>query len=57
MAMRGRAKIRYVVQCNTHGAENKLWAGRMVLVSKPDHKRQRMGGCPVCNNEARRHVE
>lgn len=54
MAMRGKAKVRYGVQCNTHGAENKLWAGRMVIVSKPQNKRQKMGGCPVCNAEARR---
>lgn len=54
MAMRGKAKIRYGVQCNTHGAENKLWGGRMVIVSKPQNKRQKMSGCPVCNAEARR---
>ena len=54
MAMRGKAKVRYGVQCNIHGAENKLWAGRMVLVAKPQNKRQKMGGCPICNAEARR---
>lgn len=54
MAMRGKAKIRYGVQCNTHGTENKLWTGRMVIVSKPQNKRQKMSGCPVCNAEARR---
>lgn len=54
MAMRGKAKVRYGVQCNTHGAENKLWAGRMVLVSKPQNKRERLGGCPMCAAEARK---
>ena len=53
MAMRGRAKIRYGVQCNRHGLESKLWDGRMVLVSKPQNKRQRTNGCPMCNADQR----
>ena len=51
--MRGKAKIRFGVQCNKHGAENKLWAGRAVIVSKPHNTRQRMAGCPICNAETR----
>jgi hypothetical protein len=51
--MRGKAKIRYGVQCNKHGAESKLWAGRQVIVSKPQNKRLKHGGCPICNAEAR----
>lgn len=54
MAMRGKAKVRYGVHCNTHGAENKLWDGRMILVPRPQNKRQRLGGCPLCNAESRR---
>ncbi len=49
-----KAKIRYVVQCKTHGTESKLWAGKMVAVPKPTNKRDRMGGCPVCAAEARK---
>lgn len=51
---RGKAKIRYGVQCDRHGHENKLWAGRMVIVSKPKNKRERLGGCPVCAAENRK---
>lgn len=54
MAMRGKSKVRYGVQCNVHGSENKLWAGRMVIVAEPKNKRQKMSGCPICNAEARR---
>lgn len=53
---KGKAKIRYAVECKTHGHESKLWAGRMVLVSKPQHARQRQAGCPICAAEARAEV-
>lgn len=48
-----KAKIRYVVQCNTHGRESDLWDGRMVVVTKPVNKRERNGGCPICASEKR----
>lgn len=52
--MRGKAKKRFGVQCNQHGVESKLWAGRVVLVSEPKNTRQRFSGCPLCNAEKRR---
>lgn len=45
----GKAKIRHLVHCPTHGVESKNWAGRMVPVPKPLHKRDKLAGCPVCN--------
>lgn len=52
-AIKRRAKLIYVVEWKQHGTESDKWAGRMVLVSKPQNKRERMGGCPICKAEAK----
>ena len=50
--MSGKAKIRYVVQCTKHGVESKDWAGKQVVVPKPQNKNQKNKlGCPVCHGE------
>lgn len=51
-----RAKRIHIVQCAEHGSESDKWAGRMVRVSQPMNKRQRMGGCPICAAQARAKV-
>lgn len=45
-------KVRYVVQCNRHGAESKDWHGKQVVVQKPKtNKDRKEGGCPHCKAE------
>lgn len=51
--VKGKAKIRYIVACQVHGRESDAWAGKQVVVQRPQHKRQRLGGCPVCKAEQR----
>lgn len=47
------AKTRYIVQCNRHGHESKDWAGKQVVVPRPQTKAERRdGGCPLCRAEA-----
>lgn len=45
-------KARYVVQCQKHGIESKNYVGRMVFVGRPETKKQRHAGCPLCKAEA-----
>ena len=48
-----RAKIHYVVQCDRHGVSVAKAVGKSVKMAKPIHKRDRMGGCPICAAEAK----
>lgn len=51
-------KIRYIAACAKHGAESKDWAGRMIVVPRPQNSVQRKeGGCHLCAAERRREVE
>lgn len=52
--MSGKAKLRYVVQCQKHGKESKDWAGKQVVVAQPKNKTEKYKlGCPECAVEAR----
>lgn len=55
MANKAKQKTKrfYVVECKTHGMESDKWAGRMVKVGRPLHKRDSNSGCPLCAAEAR----
>lgn len=45
---------RYIVQCLRHGVESKDWAGKQVVVPRPQNKAgRRDGGCPHCATERR----
>lgn len=47
-------KTRYIVQCNRHGVESKDWAGKQVVVPRPQTKQERNnGGYPYCVKEQR----
>jgi len=48
-----KARIYYIVGCIRHGKENKNWAGKQVLVTKPKSKDAGKNfGCPLCKSEA-----
>ncbi len=45
---------RYIVQCVRHGVESKDWAGKQVVVPRPQTKKERQdAGCPFCAKERR----
>jgi hypothetical protein len=50
-------KLRYVVACPKHGVESKDWAGRMVVVPRPENKKEhREGGCPHCKQDVNKEL-